>query len=325
MSDGASAGLGKRWKLLLWRAAAAVHRFDFAHALPWLARLPLPLGYALAQLRGRMNAGLGRDWRSMGLGFRHIRNQCVVGYVQLAPTANRETLNVWRKGRFVAEARDEYEARLIAGGRLQELACEFEPPNALAHCQHRTRGLVLLTLHLESFFAGVGFLGRSGEVVNLMSSAVTKDPRVDGPIQKHFERKYRGLERYLNGGKVVDMETGLRPFYAMLKRNETLVLLGDAPVLPQGASMTVDFLGGPRTLAGGGLRMAQHTGSDIGGFVCVPQGAGRYQLVMCEPGPAQDPATIERIYHFFSQHIVADPGGWWASDLLPAMPLQERA
>lgn len=312
----------RRW---LWQLAARLHRLDFAVVLPWLAQLPLLLGYALAGVRGRMSALTGRDWRSMGLGFRHIHRQCLVGYAQLSPAASPRELNIWRRGRFVSEARDEYEARLIAGGRLQELHCDFEPGAALRHCQQRDRGMVLLTLHFESFFAGVGFLGRSGAVINLMSSAVTRDPRVAPEIQTHFERKYRGLENYLNGGQVLDMEMGLRPFYAMLARHETLVLLGDAPVLPQGASMAVEFLGGLRTLAGGGLRMAQRTGSDIGGFICVPNGPGRYRLVMCEPGPSQDPATIERIYRFFSHHILAHPGGWWASDLLPAMPLKEKA
>lgn len=312
----------KRW---FWQLATRLHRLDFAVVLPWLARLPLPLGYALAEVRGRMNALTGRDWRSMGLGFRHIHRQCLEGYAQLSPGASSIELSTWRWGRFVSEAHDEYEARLIAGGRLQELHCDFEPCDALRHCKQRDRGLVLLTLHFESFFAGVGFLGRSGEVINLMSSAVTRDPRVAPEIQAHFERKYRGLEHCLNGGQVLDMEMGLRPFYSMLDRHETLVLLGDAPVLPQGASMTVEFLGGLRTLAGGGLRMAQRTGSDIGGFICAPNGPGRYRLVMCEPGPAQDPATIERIYQFFSQHILAHPGGWWASDLLPAMPLKEKA
>lgn len=309
----------RRW---LWRCAARLHHLDFALFLPYLARLPLPLGYALAGVRGRINALTGRDWRSMGLGFRHIHRQSLAGYALLQPSASRAQLNAWRRGRFISEAHDEYEARLIAAGRLQELGCEFLPGDALSHCQQRERGLVLLTLHFESFFAGVGFLGRCGAVINLMSSAVTHDPRVDRAVRTHFERKYRGLEHYLNGGQVLDMEMGLRPFYAMLNRCETLVVLGDAPVLPKGASMTVDFLGGPRRIAGGGLRMAQRTGSDIGGFVCVPDGTGHYRLVMCEPGPSQDPATIARIYHFFSAQIAAHPGGWWASDLLPAMPVQ---
>ena len=312
-------------KPVLWRLAARLHHIDFSCVLPGLARLPLPLGYALARLRGHLNALTGRDWRSMGLGFRHIHRQSMVAYAQLFPSAGQVRLKAWRNGRFVSEALDEFEARLIARGRLQQLHCDFVPQGALAHCRRTDRGLVLLTVHFESFFAGVGFLGRSGAVINLMSSAVTKDPRADPAVREHFESKYRGLEQYLNGGKVLDMEEGLRPFYAMLNRRETLVLLGDAPVLPRGASMSVEFLGGSRSLAGGGLRMAQSTGSDIGGFICVPRGAGRYRLVMCEPGPSEDPATIERIYQFFSKHILAHPGGWWASDLLPAMPLEKRA
>ena len=86
--------------------------------------------------------------------------------------------------------------------------------------------------------------------------------------------------------------------------------------------MTVNFLGGARTLAGGGLRMAQRTGSNIGGFVCLPTGTGRYYMDWCEPGPADDPATVARVYDFFSAHILRNPGGWWASDLLPAMPMK---
>jgi lauroyl/myristoyl acyltransferase len=62
------------------------------------------------------------------------------------------------------------------------------------------------------------------------------------------------------------MENGLRPFYRMLAAKETLVVLGDAPKLPHGAAMTVGFLGGQRELAGGALRLAQRSGSDLGGL-----------------------------------------------------------
>ncbi|MEG1455096.1 MAG: hypothetical protein RSC66_05925, partial [Comamonas sp.] len=85
---------------------------------------------------------------------------------------------------------------------------------------------------------------------------------MDEAVQRHFHAKYRGLEQYLNGGKVMNMEEGLRPFYDMLKRRESLVVLADAPVLPNGAAMTVRFLGAPRKIAGGGLRLAQRTDSD---------------------------------------------------------------
>ncbi len=307
-------------KALLWRLVRRAHQVDFAWLLPWVASLPLGLAYALAQLRGRVNALSGRDWRSVALGFRHIRSQSLVGYRLLPGAASEQERQTWRNTRFVVEARDEFEAQLIAAGRVGELACQFVPRIAATVCQQPKRGLVLLTPHFDSFFLGVAFLARCGAKVNLMSSAVTHDARVDAVVQQHFTQKYRGLEAYLNGGQVLDMESGLRPFYRMLERGEALVLLGDAPVLPNGVSMTVDFLGAQRVIAGGALRLAQHTHSDLGGYVCRYLGPGRYELEICEIGPANSPETVARVYAFFSEQILAQPGLWWAADLLPNMP-----
>lgn len=64
----------------LWQVARLAHRADFAWVLPFIARLPLTLGYALSGWRGRFNAASGRDWRSVALGFRHIRRQSLAGY-----------------------------------------------------------------------------------------------------------------------------------------------------------------------------------------------------------------------------------------------------
>jgi lauroyl/myristoyl acyltransferase len=310
----------------VWRLVRFVHWIDYAYLLPAIAKLPLVLGFRFSNLRGRINAAVGRDWRSVALGFRHIRQQSRLGYRSLPREAEDSMIEAWIKERFAAEARDEFEARLISGRRVEELECDFIPTVASTVCAKMAgkRGLVLLTPHFESFFLGVAFLARSGAVVNLMSSAVSHDPRVDHAVQSHFEQKYRGLERYLNGGKVVDMELGLRNFYRMLERRETLVVLGDAPVLPKGAEMLVNFLGGERSLAGGALRMAKLTKSDLGGFVCRCVGVGRYQLEMCALGSASDPLTIDQIYQFFTEKIMDQPGGWWAADLLPHMPLTNK-
>jgi len=37
-------------------------------------------------------------------------------------------------------------------------------------------------------------------------------------VSAHFEAKYAGLERHLNGGRLVDIEAGVRPIYRMLER-----------------------------------------------------------------------------------------------------------
>jgi predicted LPLAT superfamily acyltransferase len=309
---------------LLFRLARRLHRADFQHLLPALAALPIGLGHALSAMRGHINASTGRDWRSMALGFRHIAKQSPLGYRALAPEATQAQVRRWCHRRFVVEARDEYEARLIARGRVGELDCQVDPAAALEQLRNRGRGLVLLTPHFESFFLGVAFLARSGAKVNLMSSAVTHDPRVDPQVQRHFTAKYRGLERFLNGGQVVDLELGTRTFYRMLERKEVLVILGDAPVLPGGgAAMEVDFLGARRLLAGGPLRLAQRTHSDLGCYVCRHLGGARYQLQLGPIGAAEDRSTVDRVYQFLSQAITANPGGWWSADLLPSMQIAQ--
>lgn len=314
----------QRWRPWAWPLVQALHQADFAWVLPAIARLPLAWGYRLAEWRGRLNARTGRDWRSMALGMRHIQRQALEGYRLLPLQANDERRLLWSRERFVVEARDEFEARLTAAGRLAALRCRHVFPEGTHFTDvmpGRGRGLLLLTPHFDSFFLGVAFAARGGSKVNLMSSAVTHDGRVARAVQQHFSSKYRGLEPYLNGGRVLDMEQGIRPFYRMLEQGETLVVLGDAPVLPQGVATQVDFLGASRLLAGGALRIAQKAGCDLGGYVCRMERPGEYVMEWCAPGPADDPETVRRVYALFTQAIYQSPGRWWASDLLPAMPV----
>jgi len=306
-------------KSLIWRLVRLAHHADFRWFLPWIGKLPLPLAYMLADWRGRINAASGRDWRSVALGFRHIRRQSLLAYEEIGGSTSQR--KQWCKQRFVTEARDEFEAQLLTARRLHELNCTFEPTGIGTLFANRSRGLVLLTPHFDSFYLGIAFLAQAtGTRVNSMSSAVSSDPRADRAVSKHFEQKYRSLETYLNGGKVPNIEDGMRPFYRMLERNETLVVLGDAPVLPNGATLNVTFLGGQRTLAGGALRLAQKSGSDIGGFVCRMVRPGHYAVAWCEAGPANDPKSLQRVYDLFNRSILAAPGRWWGADLLPHMP-----
>jgi lauroyl/myristoyl acyltransferase len=311
-------------RALIWRWVRVVHHADYAWFLPFIARLPLRLAYALSALRGWINARGGRDWRSVALGFRHIRRQSLLGYELLPLAATPEARQRWCRQRFATEARDEFEAQWMAARRFDELQCQFVPAELASFAQHQQRGLILLTLHFDSFYLGSAFIARAtGRVINSMSSAVSQDPRVDPAVTRHFELKYRSLEPYVNGGTVADMEVGLRPFYRMLERSETLIVLGDAPVLPNGAAMTVNFLGAKRLIAGGALRLAERTDSDLGAYICRYLSPGRYEVSLCPIGPAKDPETLVRIYQFFNTHILSQPGLWLAADLLPSMPAVE--
>ncbi len=304
---------------ILWGMVHVLHSLDYAVLLPLMACLPLCAGYALSALRGRLNGIVGRDWRSVGLGARHVARQSVLGYRMLFPNASAADLRVLVRERFETESREEFEGRLIVAGRVEQLKCRICPDEFVRISLQRERGLMLLTSHFDSFMLGIAFLGLAGVKINVMTSSVTNDPRVDPAVSKHFFKKYRGMERMMNGGKMLDREHGIRPFYQMLERGECLVVLADAPSSSGGTAVTPYFLGAQRRLAGGALRMAQKTGSNLGAFVCRYEYPGHYRL---EGGPifcGDDPQALDAVYGFLSDEILAAPGHWWAADLLPDM------
>lgn len=301
------------------RAVRLIHAADYGVLLPLLARLPLAAGYALSAWRGRLNALAGRDWRSVALGSRHVARQSAAGFRMLSPQADDATVRAWVRTRFETESREEFEGQLMAAARAGELRRTVGPEDFLRACLRRERGLLLLTPHFDSFTLGIAFLGLAGVKVNAMSSAITNDPKVTPSVGRHFFRKYRGMESCMNGGRILDQEDGLRPFYRMLERKECLVILADSPAVPGGAKVAPRFLGARRTLAGGGVGMARRTGSDIGAFVCRYSGPGRYALQGSPVGDANDPQALEAAYGFLSAAISAAPGRWWGADLLPAM------
>lgn len=312
------------FRLGLLGVITRLHHLDFKFYLPAVARFPLRLAYTLSNIRGLVNQWFCRDWRSVALKTRHIKRQTLAAYKLFPGVISSAEKAAWLGQRFATEAREEFEARLVVARRVSELNCSLHPKNALTAHGQSGRGLVLLTLHFDSFFLGAGFLARSGKPFNFMASAITQDPRVDIAVQNHFEAKYRGLEAYLNGGKKANMEGGMRPFYKMLAKHQTLIVVGDSPPLGADSSDTdivVNFLGAKRRLAGGALRMAQSTDSDIGAYLCYYVDKGNYRVEICPPAPASDPQSVQNIYDFFSRAILSDPGLWWGADLLPSMPV----
>ncbi len=296
-----------------------LHHSDYTWVLPLLARLPLRAGYLLAGLRGEINGWLGRDWRSMALGTRHVARQSAAGYRLLYPLATEAELQALVRERFRTESREEFEGQLIVANRVAELRWEIQPEGFLKACKQRKRGLVLLTPHFDSFWLGTVFLAQAGYTVNAMTSAVTHDPLVIPAVQQQFYQKYRGMERLLHGGRMLNMEDGLRPFYQMLERGECLVILADAPATVAGAAATPSFLGNRRQIASGALRLARKTGSDLGAFVCQYVKPGHYLVQGGPVVPAHDPQAFDTIYSYLSVKIEAAPGRWCATDLLPLM------
>ena len=183
--------------------------------------------------------------------------------------------------------------------------------------------MVLLTPHFDSFILGVVFLGQAGVRVNLMSSLGDGNSGINPAVFHHFVTKYQAMESYMNGGRVVPMEDGLRHFYQMLERKECLVILADIPPSANTARVSPSFLGARRSLAGGALRMARKTHSDLGAFVCNFDSPGRYRVMGSTILDAAAPQALDAAYQFMTDAITVAPGRWWAADLLPEMPAVE--
>jgi len=310
--------LSKSFKNKACRFCHALHALDYRSVLPTMAILPLPMGYALARARGWMNCRIKRDWRSVAAGDPHVARLTYAGYRILYPQADEKYIRSLVRERFETESREEYESRLIIAGRVPELSCTIAPVAFLHSCLNRERGLVLLTPHYDSFSLGITFLGKAGVRINAMSMAIV-DERVALPVRDHFHKKYRAMEKWMNGGKILDLERGLRYFYEILERKECLVILADVPPSPGGAVSTPFFFGMRRLVAGGPQRLAERTGSDMGGFVCRHVSPGCYRIEGGPVLPAVEPNALDVVYAFLEKAIRNAPGRWFAVDSLPKM------
>ena len=301
-----------------------IQTLDYAVLLPLIARLPLSIAYKLSGLRGWVNGITKRDWRSVTMGTRHIARQSAVGYRLIEPGYSDSQIKTLVRQRFATESREEFEGQLIAAHKVSQFHCTLGSEEFLASCRNCKQGLVLITPHFDSFILGVVFLGQLGLKINLMSSKGDGSESINRAVVNHFEKKYAHMEAYMNGGLVLPLESGLRPFYKMLERGECLVVMGDVPALNSTASGAApEFLGARRRLAGGALRLARKTGSNLGSFICRYQSEKHYLLEGSRIVNAREKKSLDIAYQFLSESILASPGRWCSSDNLPKMQIQE--
>ncbi|MDX1491948.1 MAG: hypothetical protein R3332_11730 [Pseudohongiellaceae bacterium] len=309
------------FKKILISALHALNKFDYGLALPLIGRLPLPLAYRLSAIRGACNAILKRDWRSLVMQTRHVARHSTLAYREICPEKSHAQIVSMVKQRYKAESREEFEAKLICNQRVHELTCSSDAESFIKQYRESAKGLVLLTPHFDSFILGVVFLGRLGLKVNLMSSLAPGAQEWDSAIYKHVVSKYESMEPYLNGGKVVPLEVGMRPFYQMLKRKEILVILGDVPLGgDNNTPLEARFINKTRRLSGGPYRMAQKTDSNLASFVCEYKSGTQYSLTISDVFNLESSDCVQNAYDFLSEQILRAPEKWWASYLLSELP-----
>ncbi|MEM7020122.1 MAG: lysophospholipid acyltransferase family protein [Pseudomonadota bacterium] len=295
--------------------------FDYRYVLPAMARLPVFLSECLVYVRGTYNALFDLDWRSLSLRKRYLWDSTFTAMRMLRPTKSGWTWRIKTTQRFIHNAREEWEASMF-DRRPMEFLLRRSVLNGIQpiiKAQREGRGVLLLTSHYGSFTTGIVLLGMQGLRVHAVASAVVEQPEVHIDIRKFYWRKYRGMERYLNGGKIVHYEHSIKHFYRALEQGDVVVILGDLPGNTQTA-INVPFLDKMRKMAPGALRMARRTNCLVGAFLCRHQGIGKYQVDCSELKAIESsPPETDLIpaYNFLSDYINREPERWWAADLLP--------
>ncbi len=304
---------------------------DYRWLLPAIGALPPALRQRAMQARGAFNARHDRDWVSLALGHTHIAPQSAAGYGLFNPA--EQVADLVRQ-RFETVAREEVECRLLARRGLSHFQVDAADALARLAQRPRDRGLVLVTAHLDTFVIAIAALAATGEVVHPVMSSISADPRLHPAVREHFAAKYEGLQRHLNGGQLADAETQMRHFYKALARKEIVVVIADAPApaTPGGATadgLWLPWLGAQRLFAQGALRLALRCGAALGAFVCDSTAPGKHRVHL-SPLQIQDPNELlqknehsalthwaQTPYFMLQQHILAQPGRWWAAHLLP--------
>lgn len=306
------------------RWSQALQGPEFRVLLPAMGWLPLEWAYNLADWRGRLNTRYDRDWVSLALGRSHISPLTKQGLEEIIPASQ---IPAALEERYRTLAREEFETRILAKYGLTRF--DIDADAALTQLANRppNRGLLLLTTHFETFMLGVAALASRGEKIHLVISEVSNDPRLHPAIRHHFQNKYTGLERLLNGGKLLEIEHHQRHYYKALKAGEVVVILADAPALSADTGVWLPWMGQLRAVAQGALRLGKSTNSMIGAFACHHLGLNRHQVVL---SPLQDTrsdnisATEEAhtaAFSFLEKHMRQNPGRWWGVHLLPYYPV----
>jgi lauroyl/myristoyl acyltransferase len=304
-----------RWELLL-------SELVFRVVLPLAARLPLALGAGIATLRGRRDAQMDRDWRSLSLRHPYVKAATTRALEELSGAGSPQTLEQVVTQRFVTASLEEWQAHLIMAGRAPQLRMDLEGIDPALLRTRATPGTVWMTAHFDSVMLGIVHMGLAGASFNLMTSTVVEDERIPHSIQRYYVRKYAAMARYFNGGRALQAERHLKSFYAGVREGRSAVVLVDAPALKKEEGLLLEFLGKPRYMAPGAVRLAEFTGAPMGAFLCIQVSPDHYRLVVhppITPGPGGYPAAAQQLYDFMSRHIMQQPGRWWAADLLPTM------
>lgn len=296
-------------------------RLDFKYILPIIGKMPLPLGLAGAYLRGLINYFLDYDWRSQAVGFPFVRDNTKQAFQILKPGYNSWRYSWLTVQRFMHNSREEWQATLFARSVMNKIKVKssINGLEEMLALQKAGRGIVIVSIHLDSFCMGMALLGMHGLKIHCVNTkAGVEDPRINPVVTSFLQTKYQNMENLMSG-RMEYYETNMQFFYKALEKGETVALMGDVP----GSKTTIhlNFAGKKIPMPLGAWKMAVQTKSFLAGYVCLMNGLGKYEVKILkpfEPDPDSPEKSMLPIYNFLEQFIRAYPARWVAADIMAA-------
>lgn len=300
---------------LLASAKFRLISLDYA-LLSFVARhVPLALGRLWAIKRGMLHILFNYDWRSYAVGMPFVRTRTWQSLRLLHPAHSRLRLLATLIGRYVNSSLEEWE--VLALDRLIERLPVPASDDLAQQEELPAMGTVYVMFHYGSFILGMAWLGRHlaarQQRLHVMASNLFLHPQVHPAAQRLFQRKYELLEHFLNGGKVVYIEDGLKPFYKLLKAGDGLFVLTDN-ISKVERAVRADFCGMSQVpFVPGTQSLLERTGACYAPFACHYH-RGQYRLIL--GSRVADVASLPAAITFHGNLVDAYPQRWLASDLL---------
>lgn len=305
-----------------WWLLRCLNALLFGMIWPFLARLPIGVGVFFAKWIGLLCYRLDLDWRTVALREHYVARRTHLAMREiLGGQATDGAVETAVRERFVCAAREELEGHWFALGRERVCECAFLGDEPVRRHLNLGQGAVLLTLHFDATLMGVAQLGLSGMRLNLMTSDVVEDARVQASVQRYFRRKYAGITRCLNGGGALHVESHLKSFYSGVRKGLGAVILGEAPTGRLDEALDVQFFAHRRAIAPGAVRLAEKMGCPLAAFVCLRSGVGKYSVVfsplMFPEAVSGHQGNVQAVFSYLEARVRACPERWWAADQLP--------
>ncbi len=272
---------------------------------PALARLPLPVGYALAAISGMGEMLVDQDGRrAVSEGLRRL-------LPRLSPLRRAEILVRY----FVMRSWECLDAFvLMADARRAASLVEISGLEILRQARSSGRGVILVMAHFGRINLHALGLARAGERLGMLTMAIDGNPDLD-PVERDYLRaKAASLHRYL-GGSWIRLGGSLRQLYRDLEQGEVVVILLDAYV--PGWERRVakfSFFDGRLALPTGILRLAKRTGARLVYAGALQQGF-RVRGYL-KPLPSAPEAGFQAALCCLEHDIRQFPWLWWQWNLM---------